>query len=102
MNETLFLWDFPGGTAGLCAAGALLLTLCVVSAWTTRRPVALPVRILMVLTRLAAFGLLLYCLCAPRLETKRRIRESSRYRLAVVTDESGRVYRGKSETGGAF
>lgn len=89
MNETLFLWDFPGGTAGLCAAGALLLTLCVVSAWTTRRPVALPVRILMVLTRLAAFGLLLYCLCAPRLETKRRIRESSRYRLAVVTDESG-------------
>ena len=78
MNETLFFWDFPGGTAGLCAAGALLLILCIISAWTTRRPVALPVWILMVLIRLAAFGLLLYCLCSPRLETKRRIRESSR------------------------
>ena len=89
MNETLFFWDFPGGTAGLCAAGALLLILCIISAWTTRRPVALPVRILMVLIRLAAFGFLLYSLCSPRLETKRRIRESSRYRLAVVVDESG-------------
>ena len=49
MNETLFFWDFPGGTAGLCAAGALLLILCI-NTGDIKEIDYLPIRISILLT----------------------------------------------------
>lgn len=88
MNR-ISVWDFPGGAAGIAIVLAALLVLTVVSAWTTRKTVGGAVRVLMALTRFGAFGLLVYCLCAPRIESKKQISETKRYRIAVLTDESG-------------
>lgn len=84
-----FAWDFPGGWYGLGSVFLILLAVSALSAWTTRRPVGTGIRLLMTLTRAGAFALLLFCLCAPRIEWKKERLENRRYRIAVLTDDSG-------------
>ncbi len=82
-------WDFPGGWYGVGGVLLILLAVSALSAWTTRRPVGTAVRLMMTLIRFSAFGILIFCLCAPRIEMKKEISETKRYRIAVVTDDSG-------------
>ena len=95
MNNTItgYTWDFPGGMTGLCIAAAIGLLLIVSSYSFTLKKLRLRWRIIFILLRTAAFAALLYCLCNPRIETRRRVNETRGRRIAVFTDESGSMQK---------
>lgn len=95
MNNTItgYTWDFPGGMTGLCIVAAFGLLLIVSSYSFTLKKLRLRWRIIFILLRTAAFAALLYCLCNPRIETRRRVNETRGRRIAVFTDESGSMQK---------
>lgn len=96
MNDTIlsrFTWDFPGGVTGLVLAAALGITLIVLSYAFTRTSLSPFRRMLFLILRLTAFAALLYCLCNPRMETRRSVSQTHSRKIAVLLDESGSMQK---------
>ena len=92
MNDALltrFAWDFPGGFTGLVITAALGLILIVLSYTFTRTGLSPFRRTLFLLLRITAFAAFLYCLCNPRMETRRSAGRTQARKIAVFLDESG-------------